>query len=325
MKKIRQILFLLILTISIISCIDKKNSDRGEKLIYSNTDTSYIKLYSKYDSFFKQENINIEMVSTNFVWKKRKQFTNPGWWWFYSLIKEKSIQKINNSDYKLVRKVILEVSNPNSNPVSDTLNYRKINWRDTFIANKVEYLNEFIKITRERELLNPIHSLIDYTNGKIQTMYSSKLIGIYNPNELKDCITIGYLEQPFTINIVNPKNNLFGQLSIFSPVTKQKIKLYLYREFDHANEDNYYEYLKLKNIQIVSKEIKNEIENESYDLLRNMQIIDESKYQDTKNYNVIIAFGGLKKIDLNIPVENGKIIVSKINSKDFEYEVEYIE
>lgn len=322
--KIRQIILLSILTIVVHSCGDKKKSNLviEDNLVYSSTDTSSIKLYSKYDTFFKQKNINIETVSTNYVWKKRKQFTNPGWWWFYSLIKERSIQKINDSDYKLDGQIILEVSNPNSNPVTDTFNYSKVNWRDTFTANKVEYLDEFIKIKREREYLNPIYSLVDYENGKILTTYSSKLIGIYNPNELRDCFTIGYLEQPLTINNVNPENNLFGQLLIFSPVTKQKIELNLYRKFDYEREENYYEYLRVKNIEIVAKEIRNEIENESYDLLKNMQIIDESKYQNTKNYTVVIAFDGLKKLDLVIPIENGRINVSKINSKDFTYVIE---
>lgn len=307
----------------ILSCgtKNKSNTNKNESTnnLYNSNDSSSISIMTEVDTFYGGNNINLAITNTNYIWKKYKSFWNPGWNYSYALVKEQSIQKILDSDRSTDGKILLEVTCPNTNPVSDTFNFNEPKWKNAFIANKVKYTSEYIQLIRyrERDGYSNTMTLCDYWTGKQTICYSSKLYGLKNP-EKPDHLLIGYLELPDINNEKVSEPNLYGILSIYNPNMSKQTIIKIYREFDEAEELNFYRDLSFKDIAIRGKVLKSDKE----DYLDFLEIADEKIFMNIDDIVIEIKYEGGKNITLSIPFKNRTVDQTKIMSKDFSFKVE---
>jgi hypothetical protein len=326
----RVIIYLLTIISSAIyfSCGTKnknpsnKNStgkNDSTNILYNSKDSSSISITKEVDTLYGGNNINLEIENTNYFWKKYKHFWNPGWGYSYALVKEHSIQKILDSDRSTDGKILLEVTCPNTNPVSDTFNFNETKWKNTFVANEVKYTSEYIQLIRyrERDGYNNTMTLCDYWTGKQTICYSSKLYAIKNP-EKPDHLLIGYLELPDINNEKISEPNLYGILSIYNPNMSKQIIIKIYKEYDEAEELNFYRDLSFKEIAIKGKVLKSDKE----DYFKNLEIADEKIFMNLDDFMIEIKYEGVKNITLIVPFANTTVDQTNIMSKDFSFKVE---
>lgn len=307
----------------ILSCgaknTSKTNKQESTNRLYNSNDSSSISITSEVDTFYGANNINLEIINTNYTWKKYKSFWNPGWNYSYALIKEQSIQKILDSDRSTDGKIILEVSCPETNPVSDTFNFNETKWKNTFVANEAKYTSEFIQLIRyrERDGYSNTITLCDYWTGQRTICYSSKLYGLKNP-EKPDHLLIGYLEFPDIYNEKITEKNLYGIVSIYNPNTHKQTIVKIYRQFDESEEYKFYRDLSFKDITIRGTVLTSSKD----DYFKNLEIADEKIFMNIENFVIEIKYEGLKNITLSIPFKNSTVDQTKIMSKDLSFKVE---
>lgn len=262
--------------------------------------------------------MDILCVITNktFHWKNYYDFVSNGSGNGISFIIETNKQKMRENFYSDDGTITLEVSSPNTYPIDTNWDFNKKNWTKTYFANEIEYDRNFINlISRVNNEMPKVNKLIEYYSGNECIEYSSNLIGIEDPNEkFYEFKLIGYLERPnFT---KNESNNLFGQLTIYSPHTNSKKILKIYNELDLNEEFNFYKNYHFDRIELVGRFNEKEKARE----INEIEIIDNKYNGNIENYKIRILFDGIKKETIVIPVINSEIIVDKIDNKNFTYE-----